>query len=305
MVTHLLHDSLECVTVLNSVPWDTTVIFTMSILIIPLEVMGIGSKCSISFLGSLESCLEVLDGTTAVDFELEIITPLLTWLMLLISASISLIGGGYFRILCHIAEINEEASKNVLEVEKKYNEIRKPIYDKRKEKIKSIPDFWLTAFLSHRALGELLNEEDRKIFKYISSLEVKDFKDLKYGYSITTSIPIHTLKIRSLQRPLPSLMKDPRLLPPKSSEKKACFFTWFTDAQQKDDMDEIHDEVAKIIKEDLWPNPLAYFNTVTSSDDFDFDGDEEGDGTNYVFSVTVLTVRDLVVLDFGFDGLPG
>ncbi|KAE8674615.1 hypothetical protein F3Y22_tig00111743pilonHSYRG00076 [Hibiscus syriacus] len=29
-----------------------------------------------------------------------------------------------------------------------------------------------------------------------------------------------------------------------------------------------------------------------------------GDGTNCVFSVTVLTVRDLVISDFGFDGLP-
>ncbi|KAE8707406.1 NAP1-related protein 2 [Hibiscus syriacus] len=84
-----------------------------------------------------------------------------------------------------LEKINEEATEKVLEVEQKYNEIRKPIYDKRNEKIKSITDFWLTAFLSHPALGELLNEEDQKIFKYISSLEVEDFKDLKSGYSIT------------------------------------------------------------------------------------------------------------------------
>lgn len=42
-------------------------------------------------------------------------------------------------------QINEEASDKVLEVEQKYNEIRKPIYDKRNDIIKSIPDFWLTA----------------------------------------------------------------------------------------------------------------------------------------------------------------
>jgi hypothetical protein len=30
-------------------------------------------------------------------------------------------------------------------VEQKYNEIRGPVYDKRNEIIKSIPDFWLTA----------------------------------------------------------------------------------------------------------------------------------------------------------------
>ena len=42
-------------------------------------------------------------------------------------------------------QINEEASDKVLEVEQKYNEIRKPIYDKRNDIIKFIPDFWLTA----------------------------------------------------------------------------------------------------------------------------------------------------------------
>lgn len=30
-------------------------------------------------------------------------------------------------------------------MEQKYNEIRRPVYDKRSEIIKSIPDFWLTA----------------------------------------------------------------------------------------------------------------------------------------------------------------
>ncbi|KAK8713044.1 hypothetical protein V6N13_148271 [Hibiscus sabdariffa] len=44
--------------------------------------------------------------------------------------------------------------------------------------------------------------------------------------------------------------------------------------KQKDDMDEIYDEVAEIIKEDLWPNPLTYLNN--DADEEDFDGDEEG-----------------------------
>lgn len=48
--------------------------------------------------------------------------------------------------LCIAAQqVNEEASEKVLEVEQKYNEIRRPVYDKRNEVIKSIPDFWLTA----------------------------------------------------------------------------------------------------------------------------------------------------------------
>ncbi|GJW26460.1 NAP1-related protein 1 [Tanacetum coccineum] len=84
-----------------------------------------------------------------------------------------------------LEKINEKASEEVLEVEQKYNVVRKPVFDKRSDIIKSIPDFWLTAFLSHPVLSDLLNEEDQKIFKHLISLEVEDSKDMKSGYSIT------------------------------------------------------------------------------------------------------------------------
>ena len=37
----------------------------------------------------------------------------------------------------------------MLEIEQKYNEIRKPVYDKRNDIINAIPDFWLTAVSSY------------------------------------------------------------------------------------------------------------------------------------------------------------
>ena len=87
----------------------------------------------------------------------------------------------------------------MLEIEQKYNEIRKPVYDKRNDIIKAISEFWLTAvslsfytyyeivvcydignalftivavlvqFLSHPALGDLLNEEDQKVWTLFST----------------------------------------------------------------------------------------------------------------------------------------
>ncbi|XP_047331465.1 NAP1-related protein 2 [Impatiens glandulifera] len=191
-----------------------------------------------------------------------------------------------------LEKINEEASDKVLEVEQKFNEIRKPVYDKRNEIIKSIPDFWLTAFLSHPALGELLTEEDGKIFKYLSSLEVEDSKDVKSGYSITfnfnpnpyfgdtkltktyTFLDEGTTKITATSinwnegKGIPNgAVHENKGKRPRSEES---FFTWFNETQQKDDivhMDDLQDDIAEIIKEDLWPNPLTYFNN---------DGDEEG-----------------------------
>ena len=41
--------------------------------------------------------------------------------------------------------LNEKASDEILEVEKKYNKLRKPYFQKRNEIIKRIPNFWITA----------------------------------------------------------------------------------------------------------------------------------------------------------------
>ncbi|XP_029130428.1 NAP1-related protein 2 isoform X3 [Cajanus cajan] len=195
-----------------------------------------------------------------------------------------------------LEKINEEASDKVLEIEQKYNEIRKPVYDKRNDIIKAIPDFWLTAFLSHPALGDLLNDEDQKIFKYLSSLEVEDFKDVKSGYSITfnfnanpyfedtkivktyTFLEEGTTKVTAT----PIKWKEGKGVPngvshEKNGNKRAptdvSFFSWFSDTEQKDDMDDIHDEqVAELIKDDLWPNPLTYFNNEEPDEE---EGDED------------------------------
>ncbi len=77
----------------------------------------------------------------------------------LLMTSIVLPKGVYDLLVCMYFQINEEAYNKVIEVEQKYNEICKLLYDKRNEIIKSIPDFWLTAvsyyccstFLSHNS----------------------------------------------------------------------------------------------------------------------------------------------------------
>jgi template-activating factor I len=43
------------------------------------------------------------------------------------------------------------------------------------------------------------------------------------------------------------------------------FFTWFNAAENGSFAHGEMDQVADIIKEDLWPNPLKYFNNVSGS----------------------------------------
>lgn len=199
-----------------------------------------------------------------------------------------------------LEKINEEASDKVLEIEQKYNEVRRPVYTKRNDVIKSIPDFWLTAFLSHPALCELLTEEDQKVFKYLDSLDVEDFKDVKSGYSITFNFKENphfedtkltktfTFSDEGFTQIAGTNIKwnegmgaSNGVNHEKQGNKRPLaemsFFTWFSETEQKD-ISELHDEVAEIIKEDLWPNPLKYFNNDADEEDSDGDEDEEENG---------------------------
>ncbi|XP_020091034.1 NAP1-related protein 2-like isoform X1 [Ananas comosus] len=200
-----------------------------------------------------------------------------------------------------LEKVNEVASDKVLEVEQKYNEIRRPVYLRRNEIIKSIPDFWLTAFLSHPALSELITEEDQKIFKFLASLDVEDSKDVKSGYSIifnfspnpyfedTKLIKTYSFTEEGTTNISGTAIKWKEgmdLANGDAHEKKGSkrpfaeesFFSWFSETQQKNLSDGV-DEVAEIIKEDLWPNPLKYFNNEADEDfDGEEDDDEEGSG---------------------------
>ncbi|KAJ6811728.1 origin of replication complex subunit 6-like isoform X2 [Iris pallida] len=65
-----------------------------------------------------------------------------------------------------------------------------------------------------------------------------------------------------------------------STNASTCFFSWFTETQQDNMSEVLSDEVADLIKEDLWPNPLKYFNNEADEEDFDEDDDDDEKGTD-------------------------
>ncbi|XP_068336949.1 NAP1-related protein 2-like [Pyrus communis] len=195
-------------------------------------------------------------------------------------------------------KVDGEESDKILEVEQEYNEIRRPVYVKRNEIIKTIPDFWLTSLMSHPVLCDILSEEDQKIFKYLKSVDVVDFKDDKtLGYSVTfnfndnpcfedtkltktfTFVDGETTRITGT----PIKWKEGMGLVNGVTEEKngkkrplvdESFFSLFDSPLE-------HDEVVEIIKNDLWPNPLKYFNNEADEEDSEDDemdnGEEEED----------------------------
>merc|ERR1711892_1420523 len=177
--------------------------------------------------------------------------------------------------------MNEKASEEILKVEQKYNLLRRRFFEKRNSIIGRIPKFWLTAFINHPQISSIIEEDEEDALQYLDRLEVEEFEDIKSGYKII----FHFSENPYFSNP--SLCKEFQLgssgdptsssteigwkegynLTAKAEQRAAAvkgqrkrhletrtFFTWFCD-----NMDPQQDDVAEVIKDDLWPNPLQYF----------------------------------------------
>ena len=204
-----------------------------------------------------------------------------------------------------IDALNEKASEEILKVEQKYNKLRKPCFEKRGELVKKIPNFWVTAFINHPQVSGILDEEEEECLHHWTKLEVEEFEDIKSGYRInfhfeenpyfenkvltkefhlgtggaennetpsSTSTPIQWKEGKNL---LKQLLSKPFTNKKKRNSEYKTFFDWFTD-----NTDPVGDEIAELIKDDLWLNPLQYYlvpdiEVEPEDDDEDNDGDEE------------------------------
>ncbi|XP_011496140.1 PREDICTED: protein SET isoform X2 [Ceratosolen solmsi marchali] len=187
--------------------------------------------------------------------------------------------------------LNEKASDEILEVEKKYNKLRKPYFQKRNDIIKRIPNFWVTAFVNNKKIADILEEEEEDALRYLNKLEVEEFEDIKSGYRINFYFdenPYFENDVLTKEFHLgdPASQstnirwKDGADLSKRGKAKAAMkvrkrplghrsFFDWFTDHG-----DPSSDEIAELIKDDLWPNPLQYY----LAPDMEIENGIEGDG---------------------------
>lgn len=180
-----------------------------------------------------------------------------------------------------IDAMNEKASEEILKVEQKYNLLRRPFFDKRNDIIKRIPKFWLTAFINHPQISAIIEEDEEDALQFLNKLEVEEFEDIKSGYRVkfffdtnpyfANEVLTKEFQLGSSGDPTSSSTeiqwKDGYDLTEKANQRAAqakgsrkrqleirTFFTWFCDNQ-----DPSSDDVAEVIKDDMWPNPLQYF----------------------------------------------
>ncbi|XP_029637558.1 protein SET isoform X1 [Octopus sinensis] len=212
-----------------------------------------------------------------------------------------------------IDALNEKASEEILKVEQKFNKLRRPYFDRRNELIKKIPNFWVTAFVNHPQISVILDEEEEECLHYLNMVEVEEFEDIKSGYRVkfhfspnpyfSNDILCKEFHLATTGMSNISSLWDPASKSTsinwqdgmdltkkvqreqiviadrkRKHQPNRTFFTWFLDNK-----DPSADDIAEVIKDDMWPNPLQYFlapdieveeNGVSDEDDDDDELDE-------------------------------
>ncbi|KAF7662772.1 hypothetical protein LDENG_00227860 [Lucifuga dentata] len=161
-------------------------------------------------------------------------------------------------------------------LELKMSRQRRPHLDQRSSITKTIPGFWVTALLNHPHLSAHIDETDEDALSYMTDLEIESFKNNKLGYRIRfhfrrnpyfqNNIIMKELHLGMGGPPMsfsnPILWHRGQNLTAHSEPRKTArgvyqtFFNWFSDHSSPG-----QDDVAQILKDDLYRDPLRYYLT--------------------------------------------
>lgn len=210
-----------------------------------------------------------------------------------------------------IFTLNEKASEEILKIEQKYIQLRRPHFEKRNELLKNVPNFWLTSLANHPIISPMIETpEDEDCLHYMVNLDVEEFEDVKSGYRlklhfvenpyiknevlvkefqvvnsaddsvVSTSTPIeykNTQEGMNLKRIVENSLEQTTSNRSRrsGSQLQRSFFAWLVESTESG-----QDEIAEILKDQIWPNPLEIFYSTPDEnyEDGSSDEDELDDG---------------------------
>lgn len=161
-------------------------------------------------------------------------------------------------------------------LELKLSRQRRPHLDQRGAITQTIPGFWVTALLNHPHLSAHIDENDEDALSYMTNLEIETFKNNKLGYRICfhfrrnpffqNKVIVKELHLGMGGSPVsfsnPILWHRGQSLIGNGEPRRTAqgvyqsFFHWFSDHSTPG-----RDEIAQILKDDLYRNPLRYYLT--------------------------------------------
>ncbi|XP_044765944.1 protein SET [Coccinella septempunctata] len=196
-----------------------------------------------------------------------------------------------------IDNLSLKACEEILKIEQKFNEFKKPHFEKRSEIIKNVPNFWFTAIMNHPDLSSLIDEKEEECLQFLNRIEVIEFEDIKSGYEIQFHFEenpfFENLMIKKefhLESGPPSsqstqikwkddITKNIDQNSGKGGRKRRLesksFFSWFFD-----NVDPVSDDIAEIFKDDLWLNPLQYYLVPDMDDANSAENNEDSESSS-------------------------
>ncbi|XP_064155848.1 putative testis-specific Y-encoded-like protein 3 [Anguilla rostrata] len=157
-------------------------------------------------------------------------------------------------------------------LELKLSQQRRPHLEQRSAIIRTIPGFWVTALLNHPLLSAHIDESDEEALSSMSHLEVESLKNTRMGYRISFHFNCNSYfqnatifkefhlglggSMASFSSPILWHRGQDLTSQGASGKESGSFFCWFSDHSEPG-----HDQIAQILKEDLYRNPLRYYLT--------------------------------------------
>ncbi|MEW5320336.1 MAG: hypothetical protein WDW38_011416 [Sanguina aurantia] len=177
-----------------------------------------------------------------------------------------------------LEQLNEEAAEQALALEQHFVGKKRPVFARRNQVIKGLVKFWQICLSQHPALKDALTSHDYAILGYCTEVDVEDHSDVTRGFKITfrfencphfnntelvkefSYMDNETMQIQSS---LP--LWNPGFEPADENDTlrgtvspEYLFFNWFKTVSEELPAGE-HDEIANIIKDEIWPNPLKFY----------------------------------------------
>lgn len=190
-------------------------------------------------------------------------------------------------------KLNEKSVEEILQIERKYQTLRRPLYEERNAKLREVPKFWGTALQNHPILSPIILERDSEVLEHLTDLDVMDFEDLKSGFSIKlvfSSNPFfkNTELVKRICFDLSSgdIKTECTAVEWASAdgaetvftEDNSGFMNWFLTTEA---IESSEDEVAAQIRDSVFVDPVKFFKGEVEMEEYgmyEVESDEEEDG---------------------------
>jgi len=203
--------------------------------------------------------------------------------------------------------IDDECVKEQMQIQKKYDVQKAPLFEERQNITSKIPNFWGRALLNHGALASIV-EEDKDFIKCLTCIDLEDNLDDAGSYKIKFVFsdevkgkiePLELIKhvvfgesnVASVKFVTPIKFnndKDPREKAQKQRNEGLdswSIFEWFSESDSSSNSmvgvmgesppgDETPD-LGEIVRRHFWHTPLSYYLNDVSDDENDDSCEEE------------------------------